>query len=83
MRKSLMSLFAKREHKAAARILGYALTLDTETAWWGLRASLQYRLEAHERAALAFMALKSLDPEHAALTVELALYGLEQMEAAA
>lgn len=83
MAKSAMSLFAKREHKAAARVLGYTLTLDTETAWWGLRASLQHRLEPHERAALAFMALKSLEPDHATLTAELALYGLDEMEDAA
>lgn len=83
MAKSAMSLFAKREHKAIARVMGYTLTLGTDNAWWGLRASLQHRLEPHERAALAFMALKSLEPDQAALTTELALCGLEEMEAAA
>lgn len=71
--KSIMSLYAKREHKCVARCVGYVLTLGTTDAWWGIVPVLATRLTVHERAALAFIALKALDRETALMTAEAAL----------
>ncbi|WP_439524657.1 hypothetical protein [Marivita sp.] len=59
--KSAMSLFAKRNHKKIARAFGFALTLGSNAAWFKFGFLLQVRLTSRERAALAFMALKSLE----------------------
>jgi len=71
------------EIKKVARCVGYAAWLDTPDAWLGLPVVLAARLEPHQRAALAYAALRSLDPGHAAMTADLAIYGPEQGEVAA
>ena len=55
-------------HKLMSRMLGYCLTLDTAEAWSGFRIIAAARLSETERAALAFSALNSLDPDHAEMT---------------
>lgn len=60
--------------KRVARGVGYALWLDNEDDWFGLPVILRARLDVRQRAALAFMALKSLDPDEAMQTAEAALY---------
>ncbi len=72
-----------REIKKVARCVGYAAWLDTPDAWLGLPAVLAARLEPHQRVALAYAALRSLDPEHAAMTADLAICGPEKGEVAA
>ena len=62
-----MSKFAKPAHKAVARMVGYALTLDTADGWSGLAFVLTARLAETERAALAYAALRALDQEQAEL----------------
>jgi len=59
--------------KRVSRSVGYALWLDNSDDWFGLPVILRARLDARQRAALAFMALKSLDNDDAVLTVEAAL----------
>lgn len=63
--KSAMSLFAKRSHKKIVRAFGYVLTLGTDIAWFKFRKLLKKRLTTHERAALAFMVITSLDRDEA------------------
>jgi len=48
--------------KKVARSVGYAAWLDTSDAWIGLGVVLAARLEPHQRAALAYAALRSLEP---------------------
>ncbi|MEG3663074.1 hypothetical protein [Celeribacter halophilus] len=60
--------------KRAARSVGYALWLDSEDEWCGLPVILRARLDERQRAALAFMALKSLDRDKAMQTAEAALH---------
>ena len=69
------------EIKKIARCVGYAAWLDTPDAWLGLPIVLAARLEPHQRAALAYAALRSLDPEHAAVTADLAINRPEQVGA--
>jgi len=64
--------------KRVSRCVGYAIWLGN---WSGLSLILRARLEPQERAALAFMALRSLDHETACMTADAAL-GFEQSEAA-
>ena len=66
------SKLIKPEHLKAARVVGYALTLGNAEAWQGFARWAAMRLEVEERAALAWAALRSLDAETAALTVEAA-----------
>ncbi|WP_422032228.1 hypothetical protein [Roseovarius sp.] len=54
--------------------MSYVLTLGTQVAWWGLVPVFKARLTAQERAALAFMSLKSMDRDDAVMTAEAALY---------
>jgi hypothetical protein len=61
--------------KRVSRSVGYALLLDTFEDWDGLSLILRARLSDRQRAALAFMALKSLDQDDATLTAETALSG--------
>jgi len=68
-----LTLNAKPVHKQAARVLVYALTLGDFDAWLGASAIWMARLSAPERAALAFSALKSMDPDDALMTAESAL----------
>lgn len=63
----------KREHLKVVRMVGYALTLGGSDAFLGLTAVLVARLDPKERAALAFAALRALDPDDAMLTAEAAL----------
>lgn len=61
----IMRECAKPEHKRAARMLGYALTLGDFDGWAGAVTVLRARLAATERAALAWAALRSLDADDA------------------
>ena len=63
----------ERPHLKVVRMVGYVLTLGTQDAWLGLVPVLMARLTVDERAALAFMALNSLDREDATMTAEAAL----------
>lgn len=56
--------------KRATRSIGVALWLDNPDTWFGLPVILRARLTERERAALAFMALKSLDPDNAVKVAE-------------
>lgn len=69
--------------KRVSRSLGYALWLNTSDAWVGFAVVLSARLTSHQRAALAYAALRSLSPEEAAMTAEMAIYGPQPEEAAA
>ncbi|KPP85802.1 MAG: hypothetical protein HLUCCO07_01765 [Rhodobacteraceae bacterium HLUCCO07] len=60
--------FMKPAHKRMARILGYALTLGDHQGWEAFSALAQARMTDQERAALAWAALKSLDPDQAEMT---------------
>ena len=57
----------------AIRSPGYALHLDNTDSWLGLPVVLRARLDQRQRAALAFIALKSMDRDDAMLTAETAL----------
>jgi hypothetical protein len=70
-----MSLYAKDSHKRIAKVLGFALTLGTESAWHGLTIILMARLTDAERASLAFATLNSLSEKHAYMTASAALFG--------
>jgi hypothetical protein len=59
--------------KRVSRSIGYAAWLDTSDDWHGLPVILRARLDARQRAALAFMALKSLDRVDAVQVAESAL----------
>ncbi|WP_334061376.1 hypothetical protein [Limimaricola cinnabarinus] len=48
-----------------SKMLGYCLTLGTADAWTGFSQVAIVRLSETERAALAFFALNSLDPDQA------------------
>ena len=80
--KSAMSLYAKDSHKRAAKSLGFALTLGTESAWHSLTIILMARLTEAERAQLAFATLNSLSENHAYMTASAALFGTKYGEAA-
>lgn len=60
---------------SVSRSLGYCLQLDDLDAWLGFSAILRARLITAERAALAYVALKSLPPENAKAVAEAALGG--------
>ena len=75
-RRDAMSLYGKGGHKGVSKLLGYALTLGTSDAWWGLVPVLTARLTEAERVSLAYMALKSLDEDTAYLTASVALFGV-------
>ncbi len=71
-----MSLFARPAHKAVAKAVGFALTLNDEAAWRGLTIVLLARLSEAERAALAFACLNSQSEEHAYMTASVTLFGV-------
>ena len=52
-----------RNIKKVARCIGYAAWLDTHKAWLGLPVVLASRLEVHQRAALAYAALRTLNDD--------------------
>ena len=53
-------------------MIGYVLTLGGDH-WFGLRVILRAKLSEQERAALAYQALTSLDPENADAVAQAAL----------
>ena len=55
-------------HALMCRMLGYCLTLETPDAWKGFSFVASLRLTPNERAALAFAALNSLEPDEAEMT---------------
>ena len=59
--------------KRVSRSVGYALWLDSFDDWDGLSLILRARLDARQRAALAFIVLKSLNRSDATLTAQTAL----------
>ncbi|SFR32726.1 hypothetical protein [Litoreibacter janthinus] len=65
--------YTKPEHKSAARMLGYVLTLGTNSAWWQFATLVGIRLSHEERAALAFMTLNALDNDDAIIVADTAL----------
>lgn len=56
---------ATPDHKRAARMLFYAMTLGDFDGWAAAATVLRARLAATERAALAWAALRSLDADDA------------------
>jgi hypothetical protein len=74
-RRSMMSRFAKPEHKKAAKVLGYALTLDTTDGWFAASAVWQARMTPQEAAAAAWAALQATEPELAQMVATAALGG--------
>ncbi len=56
--------------KKVARCIGYAAWLDTDDAWLGLPVVLALRLEVHQRAALAYAALRTMDEDQIGAIVE-------------
>ncbi len=67
-----LSKLMRREHLKMTRMLGYTLVLGTLDAWQGFARVAEARLDVKERAALAWAALRSLDADTAAMTVEAA-----------
>ncbi len=61
--RSAMSKYSKDSHKRAARMLGYALTLDDPKTWNHLGYVLYARLTPFELASIAFAVLDALDPD--------------------
>ena len=68
--KARVSQYIPKNIKCVARSVGFAIWLDSFDDWFGLSVILRARLDASQRAKLAFMALKSLDPDDAAAVVE-------------
>ncbi|UWR34477.1 hypothetical protein K3759_05135 [Sulfitobacter sp. W027] len=56
------------DHKRMSRMIGYCLTLQTSDAWLGFSKVASAKLDATERASLAWAALMALKPEHVELT---------------
>ncbi len=71
--KTSLSKLMDPRHLKVVRTLGYVLTLGSRDSWFGLVPVFMARMTVQERAALAFMALKALDRETAAMTVDAAL----------
>lgn len=74
-RKPSLSTLMQRRHLKAVRMLGYALVLDDFDGWDSASSVWAVRLSAEERAALAFAALRTLDPDQARDIAETALGG--------
>ncbi len=66
---------ACENHQRAVRCLGFTLEIGHQDAWWGFSKVLRARLSVPERAALAFMSIKSLDASTASMTAKAALDG--------
>ena len=71
-----MSKHAQDRHKRAAKMLGYALTLNDAPTWVQAGAVWQMRLTEVELASVAFAALQGLEPD-----TRLAVFGAAQWEA--
>ncbi|KAA8616265.1 hypothetical protein [Salipiger aestuarii] len=65
MKRTSFTKLMHRRHLSVTRALGYVLTLGTVEGWSDFCAIIAAHLSDHERAAIAFWALRSLDPEHA------------------
>lgn len=59
--------------RRASRSIGLAAWADTTDGWHGLATVLAARLEPHQRAGLAWAALKHLPPEYIAAVAETVL----------
>jgi hypothetical protein len=59
--------------KRVSRALGHTLWLDHPDDWFGLSVILRARLDTRQRAALAFMALRSLDRDQATTAAQAVL----------
>lgn len=73
--RSIMSTCAKPSHKAAARMVGYALTLGDADGYADLADVLALRLTDQERAGLAYACLRAMDDQPAYDVASLALFG--------
>lgn len=71
--RSAMSMWARPQHKAVARTVGYALTLGSSDAWVRASQVIHGRLAVDERAALAWASLITLEPDDAALIAQAAV----------
>ena len=60
----LAGKYMKRSYKSVIRSIGYCLALGERDRWLELPIILTARLEPEERAALAYAALQSLNPDH-------------------
>ncbi len=63
--RSILAKWMPARIKSVSRAIGYCLLLDDGDAWFSLPPILAVRLSAPERAALAYTALKALNPEDA------------------
>lgn len=71
-RRSAITRHARPEHRNTARLIGFALILDTPATWSELADWLTLRLPLKDRASIAFAALRSLPDTARALVVEAA-----------
>lgn len=60
---STFSKYAKKRHKSACRMLGFALTEDTRQGWHDLGAIFAVRLSVEERMAIAGASIVTLPPD--------------------
>lgn len=75
--RSAMSLYAKRSHRKAAKLLGYALTLDTPEGWLAASVVWQAILTPQEAATMAYAAFTALPPDLAEIVTTEALGSAE------
>lgn len=71
-RQSAITRHAPPVARKAARMVGFALILDTPVAWSELADWMALRMPQKDRASLAFAALRSLPDPARALVVEAA-----------
>ena len=79
--RSIMSTCAKPQHKAAARMVGYALTLGDAAGYADLADVLALRLTQAECAGLAYACLRAMDDNTAMMVTDNAM-GVEQPQLA-
>ena len=58
--------YASAAHRKIAKVIGLALIANDSHAWLQVKLLLRVHLSAHERAALAFAAMSSLDKDQRA-----------------
>ena len=58
--------YASAAHRKIAKVIGLALIANDSHAWLQVKLLLRVHLSAQERAALAFVAMSSLDKEQRA-----------------
>ena len=71
-----LARYIRPEHKAAARSLGFALTLGDFESWQAFSAVIEARLSEPECAAVAFSVLRSQPPEQAIMTADASINGV-------